>query len=145
MSRTKALVVAALAALAAPGCSATVDDPAPGRTVDVDPAAPSSSTLTVRWSLAGSLDPKACDESLAETTEISVVDLNGRQVGTFEAECSTFTTSVTLSPGTYAGSATLIDGDGQLRTVDVLIDTFTLTANDELVLAVDFPPDSFLE
>lgn len=142
-----AKALAALAFAACAGCAAAPNEPAPS-TVVVEPTlpvVPTGATLTVRWSLEGTLEPSACAASAAQQIEIAVVAPAGVAVGAFRQDCTSFATSIPLEAGTYAGRAVLLDADGQLRTSDVLLDMFTVENGEELVVAVDFPADVFLE
>jgi len=136
-SRLFFVLAAALAATACGGSGTTET------TTVVAPTEPDA-TLTVRWSIGGSLDPNVCPQSAAYSIDISIIDpVTGDELEGYEAPCETFATSVTLAPGTYDARARLLDGNRQARTTDVRIPTFTLFSNQELVQDVDFPPDSF--
>lgn len=140
--KSRVLLVAASLCLAAAACGGS------GSTTEtttvVAPTEPDA-TLTVRWSLAGSLDPNSCPQSSAYLIDISIMDpVTGDELEAFQAACETFATSITLAPGTYDARARLLDPARDARTTDVRIPTFTLNSNEELVQDVDFPADSFL-
>lgn len=102
------------------------------------------STLTLRWSVAGSFDPNACVLAFADRIDISIVEPGtGGELAAYQQSCETFATSITLSPGTYAALARLVDTAGQARTTDVVVPTFTVFGNDELIQDIDFPAESF--
>src|SRR6185369_7878130 len=104
------LMTVGLGACSGGGEVAVVSEPAP--TVPV--AAPS--TLVVRWSIDGVIDPNECIKSVSAEIEISVFDRFGGLVGVFRQACEAFSTSITLNPGDYTAEALLLDGAGQPRT-----------------------------
>ena len=138
----------ALAAVTLPlvssGCF--FDSDPPRRTVVYEPTLPTapSGTLTARWSIDGVMDPNQCVKALVTDAEVSVVDASGREVGAWRQPCRFFSMSVGLAPGTYSGSAILLDGAGNPRTTRVFIDPFTIAGRDVFDLQVDFPASSFL-
>ena len=126
-------------ALAACSGSATVDTG-----TAVAPTEPPS-TLVVQWSLDEGADPNQCIATSSAAIEITVLDPNGQEVGTFQQDCRAFSTSITLPAGPYSATAMLLDGGNQPRTTAVDIAPFTLNGNDQLVVTVDFPASSFLQ
>lgn len=124
--------------LLATGCTAGNDD-----VVVVSPNAPLASTLTVDWTVDGTKDPSTCRLSGANVIEISVEDRAGNEVGAFQQTCEAFATSITLNAGSYAAYAVMLDVNGQTRTTEIAISPFTLRGNDELVIPIEFPADSF--
>lgn len=122
----------------ATGCTAGNDD-----VVVVSRNAPIASTLTVDWTVDGTKDPSTCSVAGANVIEISVQDLAGNEVGAFQQRCGVFATSITLDSGNYAAYAVLLDVNNQPRTTEIAISPFTLRGNDELVIPIDFPADSF--
>lgn len=100
--------------------------------------------LTLRWTIAGTTDPVACDDNHAAAIDISVIDpADGSEIAGFQQDCRAFETSIALAPGSYAASARMVDGAGHTLTTDVPVAPFTLVGNDELVQDVDFPDSSF--
>ena len=139
-SRALFTTVGALAVGACTG-TATVDT-APATTVA--PTEPPS-TLVVQWTLDENTDPNLCVATGAAAIEITVVDPNGQEVGTFQQGCQAFSTSITLPAGPYSAHALLLDGGNAVRTTSVDIAPFVLNGNDQLVVTVDFPASSFLQ
>lgn len=138
-------VLAALLGLAISSC-VWDPDPSPRRAIVVDRALPPSSlgTLRLRWSIDGLMDPDECVKALAPNVEVSVVAPSGRDIGAWRQPCGYFTMDVSLAPGSYSGSAALLDGAGRPRTTRVLIDPFVVYGADVIDIQVDFPASSFL-
>jgi hypothetical protein len=128
-------------ALAVPGC-----DGGSGTVVTAEPTLPATglSTLVVRWTINGTVDPNACFQSGAVEFELSIRDVAGVELAAYRQACTAFGTSVTLSPGNYSASGVLLNGAGFPRTTFVPIAPFTLVGNDVLDIPVDFPASSFL-
>ena len=100
--------------------------------------------LTLRWTIAGTSDPAACDDNNANVIDISVTDpADGSEIAGFQQDCRAFETTIPLAPGSYAASARMVDASGQPVSTDVPVAPFTLVGNDELVQDVDFPDSSF--
>lgn len=136
------LFAAAVAALGAAACTVTTD---PGVTT-VDPTLPPSAsggTLRVDWTINGSTDPNACTQSAATTLEFSVITAQGTPPAIYQQSCGTFATSIPLSPGSYSGTAVLLDAAQNPRTTTIEVQPFTIRANEELRIPIDFPSSSF--
>lgn len=104
----------------------------------------SQGTLVLRWTIDGSTDPTECTKSASSELEVALVDdQTGHDVGAWRQNCQVFSLSVPLDPGTYSGTARLLDAAGQARTTSVTIDPFSLRGNDTFEVPVDFPGDSF--
>lgn len=121
------------------GCTVTAEPIPTVVIVGTEPAA----TLIVDWTIELRADPRDCALSGAASIEITVVADSGFDAGTFVQDCAAFSTSIPLAPGTYAASAQLVDIAGVPRTTAVTLAPFTLFRNDQLVVPVDFPADSF--
>jgi hypothetical protein len=133
------LAIAALATTAT-ACTATVSPtPEPVPVVVTN----ATGSLTVDWSISGTKDPNQCIATSSAAIEITVTDLNGAPIGTFQQSCTAFATSITLNPGSYAADARLIDAAGTPRTTVVNINAFTLFGNDDFNAPIDFPASSF--
>jgi hypothetical protein len=126
---------ALLGSLALAGCAAEVE----GDPVIVD----SSGVLVVDWSIGGSQDPSACRQSDADVINVAVETADGESLGEFEDACEVFRTGIELPPGDYFGDAVLLDPDGAQRTTAVDLGFFQIYGDDELVVPIDFPSDSF--
>jgi hypothetical protein len=137
------IVAIGLVTAAASACSVEAT-PAQPVTTTVAPTTPPS-TLEVRWSVGEATDPNACVATGSTSISITITDPNGQDVGTFEQDCTAFSTSITLGAGDYQGMASLLDADGLPRTTTVGIAPFTLLGNDTFVVTVDFPNSSFLQ
>lgn len=132
----KSGVLAALS-LALSGCVAESTDSRP-IVVGAD-----TGFLIVDWSISGYQDPALCRQSDADVINIAVETSGGSFVGEFEDACEAFETSVELAPGDYFADALLLDPSGSARTTAVDLGFFEIFGNDELVVPIDFPPDSF--
>ena len=132
----KSAVLAALS-LALSGCVAESTDSRP-IVVGAD-----TGFLIVDWSISGYQDPALCRQSDADVINIAVETDGGSLVGEFEDVCEAFETSIELGPGDYFADALLLDASGSARTTAVDLGFFEIFGNDELVVPIDFPPDSF--
>jgi len=143
MKRSSALL-AVLLGLGVSSCFWDTEPPR-RRTVVIEPTLPPSSpgTLRLRWSIDGRMDPNECIKAVASTTEVSVLDPSGREVGAWQQPCGFFTMDVMLNPGGYSGSAVLLDSAGRPRTTRVFVDPFVIRGADVMDIQVDFPASSF--
>lgn len=114
-------------------------DPGPGPA----PVASRSGSLVLDWTIDGTKNPDACDQSDAAMLDVTVTTRLGAPVGEFQESCRAFTTAVDLPAGDYSAEAVLLDGSGRDRTTAVQLGTFTLYGDDQLSVPVDFPPSSF--
>jgi hypothetical protein len=128
-------VAAALAALA-PGCFIDTFDEPPVVVI-------STGTALIDWTVGGSKARGACGTFDADTIRITVVDANGFVVGTFAQACEAYATTITLSVGSYAADALLIDAAGAPRTTTVRIAPFSIFGGDRVDIPIDFPANSF--
>lgn len=128
------MLVATLSLLATSGCIVAHDN---------GPPPPRNGTLVVDWTIDGSTNGAKCSESAADSIEITVNDLNGDEIGTFDQSCDSFAESITLDPADYTASAVLVDVNGKPRTTAVPISRFSIYGDDELDIPIDFPADSF--
>jgi len=134
----RSILLASIAALAM-ACSGSGD-----ATVESSNPNLPDGHLTLRWTISGSTDPTACDDSGSTVIDISVTDPNdGSEIAGFQQDCGAFETDIALAPGSYAASARLVDANGKATTTDVPVAPFTLNGNDTLVQDVDFPTNSF--
>jgi hypothetical protein len=99
--------------------------------------------LVVDWSISGYQDPALCRQSDADLINIHIETADGDSVGEFEDVCEAFSTSIELVPGDYFAEAVLLDPSGSVRTTAVDLGLIDILGNDELVVPIDFPPDSF--
>jgi hypothetical protein len=100
--------------------------------------------LIVDWSISGYKDPVLCRQSDADVINIVVETSRGVFVGEFEDACAAFSTSIELTPDAYFAEAFLLDPAGSARTTAVDLGFIEIFGNDELVVPIDFPADSFL-
>lgn len=135
-----------LTGLASHACFIGEEDPSRRRTIVYEPTSPpiAPGKLTVRWTIDGKTDPNECIKAVATDIEVSVTDRSGREIGAWRQPCQNFSLTVTLNPGSYGGSAVLLDGAAHARTTRASIDAFVLRGNDTLDVPVDFPANSFL-
>jgi hypothetical protein len=141
-----AIACVLLTGFASSACFIGEDDRPRRRTVVYEPTYPpvTPGKLTVRWTIDGKTDPNECVKAVATDFELSVTDSSGREIGAWRQPCRYFSLTVTLNPGTNAGSAILLDGAAHPRTTRVAIDAFVIRGNDTLDVPVDFPANSFL-
>jgi hypothetical protein len=123
--------------LALSGCVAEATDSSPV-VVGAD-----TGFLIVDWSISGYQDPALCRQSDVDVINISIETTGGDFVGEFEDVCEAFSTSIELTPDDYVGDAILLDSSGSARTTAVDLGFVDMFGNDELVVPIDFPPDSF--
>ena len=116
------------------GCAAEVSS---------TPPVADSGVLVVDWSISGAQDSAVCRQSDADVINIAVQTADGVSLGEFEDDCEAFQTGIELPPGDYFGDAVLLDPSGAQRTTAVDLGFFQIFGNDELVIPVDFPSDSF--
>jgi hypothetical protein len=142
MKTGQTFLLGACLAMALPGCFVQTDDGAPsppGPVVGVAQGA-----LTVRWTVDEGTDPSSCTMGHVALFNIAVSTIDGGFVGEFEASCADFSTTIsTLAPGRYVASAELQDTGSQPRTTATDLAPFTILANSNLIVDVDFPADSF--
>ena len=136
----RSLIAVAAVAMAAVAWSGSADGDV---VVGASPTEPDG-RLTLRWTIAGTTDPTACDDNNADVIDISITDPNdGSEIAGFQQDCHAFETTIPLAPGSYAAAARMVDGSGRAVSTDVPVAPFTLAGNDELVQDVDFPDSSF--
>jgi hypothetical protein len=134
----RTLATLALAALALPGCLITTES-------DDEPIYATSydGVVVVDWTIDGSKDASLCDFSATSEISIQIETTSGALVGEYVQDCDAFATSIDLPPGDYVGDAILIDTSGAQRTTAVDLGSFRIYGDDELIVPVDFPMDSF--
>jgi hypothetical protein len=115
-----------------------------GGTVGPAPG-PTSTTgaLTVRWSIDGSFDPNLCDVYTAPTMDVRVLSQSTGQLFEQNADCHSFSTTITLPADNYTANATLLDPGGHARTTTVDLSAFTVGSGADIVEYADFPRSSF--
>jgi hypothetical protein len=135
-SGSRAFGPAVLAVASVSGCfvSTTEDPPPPSF---------SQGVLVLDWSIDGSQDPSLCRLSDADTINIAIHTSFGDFVGEYEQSCEAMATSIALYPTDYVAEAVLLDPTGVERTTPVNLGVFSIYANDQLGVSVDFPADSF--
>jgi hypothetical protein len=101
-------------------------------------------TLTVDWSIGDAKDPGDCTNEGASSLEVTVTTPGGSSLGTYETDCFAFATKISLPPGDYAATATLLDGQGHARSTSIAIHPFTIDSDVDLDIPIDFPTSSFL-
>ena len=101
-----------------------------------------SGTLTVTWTIEGFADPALC--APGDAFELVLYDEFGDFYTEVEAPCESFFLSMDLDEGLYFADATLVDFDDQPVTTTATLDDIDIFAEDELVIDLDFPAESFL-
>ena len=101
-------------------------------------------TASIRWSVEGSFDPRACDAHAAASAAVDIYYAGGGLASSVTPYCTDFGASVSLADGSYTASVTLIDPRGAPVSTTVDVPPFNVTSNYDTPVDVDFPPDSFL-
>jgi len=124
-----------VALMALAGC---VVDEGPSRVAVVGDGA-----LVVDWTIESARDSRDCAAMGADNIDVVVSTAAGDVVGDFSGYCEDFAIDIQLAPGSYYGSATLLDAAGRPRTTSVDLGNFRILGDDELHVPIDFPLDSF--
>lgn len=112
---------------------------------DGNPAPFGSGTLTVLWTVDGTIDPDACyDLGGGETDFELLIDDGTEAVAEVQSPCEDFGLSVDLAPGTYTGYTTLVDRYDNPVTTTLRLDHLAIVEDTELTADIDFPVGSFL-
>jgi hypothetical protein len=114
-----------------------------GCTVENRTAPPPDGSVTVDWTIADAKDPGDCANYGADTLELVITSAGGANVGTWDAACGDFATQVSLPPGDYSATATLIDSQGRSRSSTIDIHPFSIDSDTDLNIPIDFPTSSF--
>jgi hypothetical protein len=148
VSRWVGIFAGGFLALAATGCtfeSSTDAGPAPPPVGPPIPPGPAPGSLTLRWTVESQTDPNLCVLGNASALDVTLTTTGGAFAGEFQASCTSFGTTIApLAPGSYYGSALLLDSSGRPRTTAISINAFTVIENSDLVIDLDFPANSFL-
>ena len=99
--------------------------------------------LVVDWTIESAKDSRDCAAMGADSIDVVVSTAAGDAVGDFSGYCEDFAVDIQLAPGSYYGSATLLDAAGRPRTTSVDLGSFRILGDDELHVPIDFPLDSF--
>jgi hypothetical protein len=136
-------VFAASAFALAVGCSVQTD-PAPAAVIVPTTPSPTTGSVTFEWTINGTMDPNQCVLANAESIAIDI-DLPDAPAGagSYRQTCALFATSIALGPGTYSARALLVDAAGASRTTILQVDPFTVLANGDIRIPIDFPSASF--
>jgi hypothetical protein len=100
-------------------------------------------TTSIRWSIEGSFDPRACDAHGAASAAVDVYFSGGGLATSVTPYCSDFGANLTLADGFYTVSITLLDRNGAPISTTVNVPPFRVSANLDTPVDVDFPADSF--
>jgi hypothetical protein len=122
------------------GCSVTAE---PFVTAPA-PAPVPAGTLTVRWTVAGSVRPDLCGAFGATHLEVVVYDETGAEVTRTTPPCGGFSVTIPLPDGTYSADVTLIDPAGGARSTTKPLQAIEVVAGTDLAIDVDFPQSSIL-
>ncbi|MCW5816794.1 MAG: hypothetical protein KIT84_37705 [Labilithrix sp.] len=123
-----------IGAIALAACSEGTEEP-----IVTSAATEPLGTLTLRWTVAGSRDARACATASAPVIDVSIVSPDtGGELEAFQERCVTFATMAVLAPGTYAARVHLVDTSGDPRTPPVELPAFTLAEGGVIVQEVDF-------
>jgi hypothetical protein len=108
----------------------------------VESAPPVLGTVIFDWTVNGTTDPYECRLADADAFSVSIYDDRDRFVGTFDAACEDFRTSILLDRGWYSADALLVDRAGHARTTTVSVVPFYITRG-SLDVPLDFPARAF--
>lgn len=126
---------------------ATLAAPAAGCVIDArhDPPPPSAAgTLTIAYTIDGTLDPFLCSYYGVTDAELVVYTWRGDFVTEQYAPCDYFEISAALLPGSYTADLTLVDAVDRARSVTKPLHDLDVFSDTELVVDVDFPTGSLL-
>jgi hypothetical protein len=100
--------------------------------------------VVVDWTIHGDKNPADCQASGATTLHVALTGSGGGAPMEYVQQCAAFATTITgLLPDRYAGSVELLDGSGAARTTSVNLVPFVVPVAQTVVVAVDFPANSF--
>jgi hypothetical protein len=102
-----------------------------------------SGSVTFRWSVDGSFDPRACDAFFVDSARIDLYDANGAPINTTFVDCRAFTATINLAPGRYSARIEMVDVNNEPRSTSLPIQPFTIVSDTNLNIDSDFPRDSF--
>lgn len=139
MNARSILVTIALAAAGSAGCTGTA-------TVEAGPVVVEEATglLTLSWSVAGAQSASQCAYYGADAVEMIVWDDAGFLAADEVAYCEEFELTLALAPGFYQAEVTLIDAADVAVSTTLPLEDLVVTDGSELVVAIDFPPDSMI-
>ena len=138
MNTVKALSLIGLFALAIPSAGCLVE-------TGIDAPPPLDyGTLSIEYTMAGSTDPALCASYGVSDAELIVYTTRGAFVAETESECERFWVSVSLDPGIYNADVTLVDPGDRAMSITKPLYSLEVLRDAELVVDVDFPPDSML-
>jgi len=100
-------------------------------------------SVTLRWSIDGSFDPRACDAFYVASARIDLYDVNGRPIRTAFVDCRQFSAQFDLTEGTYSARIEMTDPAQQPRSTSIPIQPFAIIGGTNLNIDTDFPRDSF--
>ncbi|WP_437737513.1 hypothetical protein [Sorangium sp. So ce1335] len=138
MKLTRLPSLTLLAALAAPAAGCVIEarhDPPPPH---------SAGTLTVAYTIDGTIDPFLCSDFGVTDAELVIYTRRGDFVTEQYAPCDYFEISAALLPGSYTADLTLVDAVDRARSITKPLYDLEVFSDTELVVDVDFPVGSML-
>jgi hypothetical protein len=105
---------------------------------------PHVGTLTVRWTIDGLTDPGDCAAFGVDRMELALYTAFDEKIDEVNPVCEAFEVSVDLDEGRYSADATLVDSFDRSATETQVLDALDVYGDNELVVDIDFPLDSFL-
>ncbi|WP_438029895.1 hypothetical protein [Sorangium sp. So ce233] len=127
-----------VAALAAPAAGCVID-------ARHDPPPPlSAGTLTIAYTIDGTIDPFLCSYYGVTDAELVVYTWDGHFATEQYAPCDYFEISAALRPGSYTADLTLVDAADRARSITKPLHDLEVFSDTELVVDVDFPVGSLL-
>lgn len=135
MRIVKALASVAMLGVFVVGCG-NDDDSVVAEVPGVD-----SGTYVQRWSIEGEKSAEKCSQYGADRMRFVVYDDDGSVHATEFASCSSFSIRLTLLKRRYTGTATFVNGDGNIVSQTLSIPAFTIGDDQEVSNEVNFSAD----
>jgi hypothetical protein len=105
-----------------------------------------SGKLILHFTVSDGTDPNECSKMNVKDIEVTLTNTRSGQIpARWRHQCEAFAMSLTLPPGTYTGSAVLLDHTHGPRTTRIDLDAFTVRSNETVEAHLGFPASSFLE
>ncbi len=103
----------------------------------------STGTLVVSWTIEMEADPSACTRARASAVRVQLTTAAGNDAGSYEQSCTAFSTTITLEPDTYQGTAVILDQVGAPLTASEHVKSFTILGGDVITTPIDFSIATF--
>jgi dihydrofolate reductase len=94
-------------------------------------------TFVQRWTIEGSTDDDQCERYGADRMRVVLFDEGGEVQATEFASCKSSELSMLLRAKVYKGSATFINGGGEVVSATLPIDRFAIAVHEETAKTLD--------